>query len=126
MRRGYEGATSNEQLGTDGLKDVEWLRWLCAHFNDAPYILVTYDNQMAVEHAHVLNECRTTLAVIDSRTRGPAAEGLSEDEYTSDVIHRHAHRFATQDAGTIFKYRCSERRTRITLDLTEHRASTAP
>jgi hypothetical protein len=126
VRRGYRDATSNEQLGTEGMKDVPWLRWLREHFGNQPYVLVTYDNQMAVEHAAVLNECGTTLAVIDSRVRGPAAETLSEDEYTSEVIHRHAHRFIAQEPGSIFKYRCSERRARIKLDLTERPTSTAP
>ena len=124
MRRGYRDATSNEQLGTDGLKDVPWLLWLRDNFGDQPYVLVTYDNKMANEHAATLSKCGTTLAVIDSKTRGDA-DGLTEDEYTSEVIHRHAHRFATQQPGSVFKYRCSERRTEVTLDLSDKPTSSA-
>jgi hypothetical protein len=111
MRRGYGDATSNHQLGQDGLKDVPWLRWLRNHFGDQAYILVTYDNKMVVEHEAVIRECRTTLAVIDSKTRGRQGDALAEDEYTSEVIHRHAHRFVEQPLGTRFKYRCSTTRT---------------
>lgn len=114
MRRGYRDATSNHQLGQSGTKDVPWIRWLAAHFGDQPYILVTYDNAMPVEHEAVLLECSTTLAVIDSRERGPAGVDLTEDEYCSEVIHRHAHTFSDQEAGRWFKYRCSNRRTEIT------------
>lgn len=85
------------------------------HFGDNPYILVTYDNAMSVEHASTLIECGTTLAVIDSRERGTRGLELTEDEYTSEVIHRHAHTFYDQERGTVFKYRCSTRRTKMEL-----------
>lgn len=78
-----------------------------------PYILVTYDNAMPTEHAIVLCECGTTLAVIDKD--GLARTGLTEEQYWREVIHRHAHTFAAQDAATIFKYRCSSRRTQVVI-----------
>jgi hypothetical protein len=70
VRRGFRDATSNHQLGQQGKKDVPWLKWLRDHFADQPYVLVTYDNAMMVEHVATLRKCGTTLAVIDSRQRG--------------------------------------------------------
>jgi hypothetical protein len=72
---------------------------------------------MPLEHSATLVECRTTLAIIDSRERGTRAEDLSESQYTSEVIHRHAHTFYVQERGRVFKYRCSTRRTRVDLDV---------
>jgi hypothetical protein len=79
-----------------------------------PYVLVTYDNAMPVEHAGVLSACQTTLAVIDKDAR--YATGLTEEQYWREVIHRHAHTFHVQDSATVFLYRCSNRRTRVVLD----------
>jgi hypothetical protein len=78
-----------------------------------PFILVTYDNNMTVEHGDVLRECKTTLAVIDSGHR--AASGLTEVQYWHEVTHRHAHRFVVQEPATRVKYRCSARTTAIAL-----------
>jgi hypothetical protein len=55
-------------------------------------------------------------AVVDSRDRGPRGDELTENEYTSEVTHRHAHTFYEQSRGTVFRYRCSNRRTRVELD----------
>lgn len=78
-----------------------------------PYVLVTYDNEMVVRHAALLDAYQTTLAVIDRRGWEPS--GLTQEEYWREVIHRHAHRFANQPVGTIIKYRCSNRPSRVTL-----------
>jgi len=75
--------------------------------------LVTYDNAMPLEHATILKGCETTLAVIDKE--GRQAVDLTEEQYWREVIHRHAHSFASQGVGTIFKYRCSTRRTEVVL-----------
>jgi hypothetical protein len=56
---------------------------------------------------------RHNVAVIDSRARGQRGFELPEDEYTSEVIHRHAHRFFEQESGTRFLYRCMSRRTAL-------------
>ncbi len=82
-----------------------------------PYILVTYDNEMPTEHASLLDSYSTTLAIIDKRGYEPS--GLTLEQYWREVIHRHAHRFARQDVGTIFAYRCSDRRKEITLMTTD-------
>ncbi|MGZ4315797.1 MAG: hypothetical protein ACXVRS_08175 [Gaiellaceae bacterium] len=94
---------------------MPWLRFLRDHFGAAPYVLITYDNAMPLEHAATLLECRTTLAVIDSRERGRRGADLNESEYVSEVMHRHAHTFHVQAAGAVFRYRCSSRRSAVTL-----------
>lgn len=78
-----------------------------------PYVLVTYDNNMPIEHAETLRQCGTTLGVIDKR--GWPSTGLLLEEYWREVIHRHAHHFYTQAPSSLYLYRASERRTRIVL-----------
>ena len=80
---------------------------------NAPNVLNTYENAMIETHAALLKAYGTTLAVIDRRGWQPS--GLTQEEYWREVIHRHAHRFAAQTVGSIFKYRCSNRPTRFTL-----------
>ncbi len=94
---------------------MPWLRFLRDHFTDTPYVLITYDNGMPLEHAATLVACQTTLAVIDSHERGSRGDELGESEYVSEVVHRHAHTFFVQAAGTVFRYRCSNRRSSVTL-----------
>lgn len=112
VARGYVDATSARKLGHDKTKDPPWLRWL--HANIAvPYVLVTYDNHMPTQHAAVLRECGTTLAVLDAESR--PATGLTEEQYWREVIHRHAHRFFVQPAATLVRYRNTNRTSPITL-----------
>jgi hypothetical protein len=49
----------------------------------------------------------TTLAVIDKKAEPP---DLTREEYWREVVHRHAHRMANQDAGSTWKYRRAGRR----------------
>lgn len=98
--RGYRDATSPHQLKKPEIKDPPLLKLI--HDSLEPAILVTFDNKMPVEHRGLLTRYSTTLAVIDKEAE-PAS--MTREEYWRDVIHRHAHRFAEQDVGTLFKYR---------------------
>lgn len=69
--------------------------------------MVTFDNKMAIEHRALLDQHGTTLAVVDKLGR-PAH--LTAEQYWRDVIHRHAHRIASQPAGTLSWDRISARR----------------
>ena len=102
--RGFT-ATSNYALNASGLKDPEWLE-IVANLSPAG-VLVTYDNAMPRAHSAWLSSLGVTLAVVDSARR-PIL--LTAEQYWRDVIHRHAHRFATQQAGSWWKYRRSGRR----------------
>jgi hypothetical protein len=68
---------------------------------------VTFDNKMPVQHAALLLQYDTTLAVIDKLAEPPE---LTREEYWREVMHRHAHRMANQDAGSAWKYRRAGRR----------------
>jgi hypothetical protein len=72
-----------------------------------PAVLVTFDNRMPLQHAALLAQYKTTLAVVDKDAE-PAE--LTREEYWREVIHRHAHRMAEQDPGSQFKYRRRARR----------------
>jgi hypothetical protein len=114
--RGYIDATSAEQLGKEDWKDPALLTWLFSAYSDMGsrrYVVVTYDNKMPGNHAQLLRSYGTTVAVIDKKGHDPS--GLVLEEYWREVIHRHAHRFASQPPGTVFKYRCSDRRRRVEL-----------
>lgn len=67
-----------------------------------PAVLVTYDNKMPVEHRLLLDRHGTTLAVLD---KDGVPDHLTLEQYWRDVIHRHAHRFATQAEASLYKYR---------------------
>lgn len=79
---------------------------------------------MPEDHAAILEACGTTLAIIDRDSL--AGTGLTQEQYWRDVIHRHAHRFAAQEPASIYKYRCSDRRTRIRLDSSKTTESSPP
>lgn len=102
--RGYD-ATSPHQLGDQTIKDPALLKLI--HDAHEPATLITYDNKMPVEHHALLDEYQTTLAVV-SKTGRPAH--LTLEAYWREVIHRHAHRFAVQDAGSRFLYGLRGRR----------------
>lgn len=94
-------ATSIMELGwaNQELKDGALIKKLAER--GVPCVLVTFDNKMHVSHRGQLDFFTTTLAVIDKRAdRGD----LSGEQYYRDVIHRQAHRMATQGIGTRFRY----------------------
>lgn len=102
--RGY-AATSNYALNASGTKDPEWLQIVG---NLTPRsILVTFDNAMPIEHGARLRSLGITLAVIAARSR-PAGRTL--EQYWREVIHRHAHLIASQEAGSWCRYRQNGRR----------------
>jgi hypothetical protein len=102
--RGWD-STSPHELGRAQLKDPALLEFI--HDSLEPATLVTFDNKMPVEHRALLDHYGTTLAVVASDA---IPEGLTFEQYWRDVIHRHAHRFAAQSAGTMFRYRQAGRR----------------
>jgi hypothetical protein len=89
------------------LKDPPLLEYVSKNLE--PAVLVTYDNKMAIEHRELLDRFCTTLAVIDKDAR---PVDLTPEEYWREVIHRHAHRFVQQDAGSRWRYQVRQR-TRI-------------
>jgi hypothetical protein len=66
---------------------------------------------MPEEHGALLKLYGTTVAIIDKK--GLDRSGLTLEEYWREVIHRHAHLFVRQEPGSIVKYRCSSRTTKI-------------
>ena len=106
--RGHRTATSAKELGAAQALDPDLLQVLAA-LNE-PVVLVTYDNKMPEEHAAEVRRNRITLAIIDKDGRPP---DLTEEEYWRDVIHRHVHKFIAQPTGSVWKYRCTNRRTRV-------------
>ena len=87
------------------MKDPALLRLISDDLE--PAVLVTFDNKMPLEHRSLIDALGTTLAVIDKDDRPPER---TTEEYWRDVIHRHANRFADQDAGSLWKYRRAARR----------------
>jgi hypothetical protein len=69
-------------------------------------VLVTFDNKMPGVHRAEILKRGSTLAVIDSKAD---REGRTREEYTREVIHRWAHRFATQRPGSRYIYRLNSR-----------------
>lgn len=106
--RGY--AATLTTLSTPAASTTQrGLRW--SGTSAPPAVLVTYDNAMPVEHETWLRSLSVTLSVIDSRNRPP---DLTVEQYWRDVIHRHAHSFASQENETWWKY---HRATRRRIDL---------
>ena len=105
LRRRGILVTSVYELGFagKGIKDSALMKKLVPH---EPFVLIAWDNKMPYSHRFDLDHHGTTLAVIDKNaTRG----GLDDEQYYRDVIHRHAHRMATQGAGSLFKYNRTRR-----------------
>ncbi|MDQ4048066.1 MAG: hypothetical protein M3131_01595 [Actinomycetota bacterium] len=100
-------ATSCMDLGlaNQSIKDSALIKRLSAE--QEPCVLVAWDNKMHRQHGQALRHFDFTLAVIDREAdRG----GLNDEEYYRDVIHRHAHRMATQAQGAIWMYNRVRRR----------------
>ena len=103
--RGYD-ATSSEQMGLARrrVKDPVWLYILSRQ--PVRCVLVTYDNDMPTRHlADLLNRV-STLAIVDSKSD---KKGRTREQYTREVIHKWAHRMASQPEGSRFKYRLNGR-----------------
>jgi hypothetical protein len=106
--RGYVDATSAKELGARDALDPELFKVLSA-LNE-PVVLVTYDNKMPLEHIDEVRRHKMTLAIIDKDAR---PHDLTEEQYWREVIHRHAHKFVAQPPGSVWKYRCTNRRTKV-------------
>jgi hypothetical protein len=104
LKRRGRLATSHKHLRTTGTKDPDLFPVLAGHADRL--VLVTYDNAMPLAHGPDLTEHGITLAIIDKKAVPPE---LTTEQYWREVIHRHAHRFASQDPGSWWKYRCSGR-----------------
>ncbi len=103
--RGYD-ASSSEQMGLAGrrVKDPVWLYILSRQ--PAACVLVSFDNKMPRRHRADLIRRKSTVAYIDSKA--PRA-GRNREQYTREVIHKWAHRMASQAPGTLYKYRLNGR-----------------
>jgi hypothetical protein len=102
--RGY-ASTSNYALNASGTRDPEWLQIVG---NLSPRaVLVTFDNAMPIEHGERLCSLGITLAVIAAGNR---PVGRTLEQYWREVIHRHAHLIASQEAGSWWRYRQGARR----------------
>jgi hypothetical protein len=109
--RGLIETTGVHELQLAGASDPNVLAALRAL--DHPTVLVTNDNKLPVEHADEIRDGPVAVAVVDSSVR---PEDLTVDQYRREVVHRHAHRFVEQEAGTVFRYRATARRIRVTLE----------
>jgi hypothetical protein len=105
VARGYRDATSPHHLGNAKIKDPPLLKLI--HDQLEPAVLVTFDNKMPTEHAALIAQYQTTLAVVDKDAAPP---DLTLYEYWREVIHRHAHKCVNQAAGAGWKYRRAGRR----------------
>jgi len=105
VARGYRDATSPHHLGDARMKDPPLLRLIQGTLE--PAVLVTFDNKMPGEHGPLIASLGITLAVVD---KGAQPDHLTREEYWREVIHREAHRFAVQRAGSRWKYRIGPRR----------------
>jgi len=98
-RRGFQGATSVRTLNIGGKKDGALIKWLSTHAE--PCTLITWDNKMPLNHRSELDHFGLTLAVVDDRVR---RDGLNEEEFYRDVVHRWAHRMQLQAPGERRRY----------------------
>jgi hypothetical protein len=97
-RRAIHAAT----LGlAQGVKDPELLRRLAAHYADQPlWVLITGDDRMPAQHGPVIQEAAATIATIHPIR----PQGVTEDGWYRDVVHRWAHAMQQQTPQTVRRY----------------------
>jgi hypothetical protein len=98
--RGREAVALSELL-LHREEDEPMLRSLVSRFGDSvTWVLVTGDDAMPDDHDSVLQELGVTLATVDPRR----PQGIDEDAWRRDVVHRWAHAMGNQAAGSIRRY----------------------
>jgi len=91
-------AVSVSQLGLRGSLDPDLLHNLQAQLDD--WVLVTADNDLPDEHAAAVAIVDATVASIEPR-REP---GWGVDAWRREVVHRWAHAYHEQAAGSVRRY----------------------
>lgn len=95
-------SVSTAQLGLKDAKDPSLLEILAER--PEPWVLVTGDDKMPEEHAEVIAELRPTIATVDPRRDEQYQAPDQEDAWNREVVHKWAHKMATQAPGTIRRY----------------------
>lgn len=96
--RGYPVQTVPERL-QQGVKDPALLADLSLETQSL--VLVTKDRAMTVDHDSELRRAGIALAVLDL---GELENTPAEPYRQADIVHRHLHRMAGQEAGTRWRY----------------------
>ena len=98
-KRGRSASTV-AALGFSGAKDPKLLADLRQLGPILEWVLVSGDDAMAWEHGEVIEATGATIAVIDPRR----PQGVTQDGWRRDVVHRWAHAMQMQKAGTVRRY----------------------
>jgi hypothetical protein len=96
--RGIPAVSVVRDLDLGGRLDPDVLRTVFGRYDDA--VLVTGDDGMPAEHAHLIHRLGATIATI---APCPSHEP-DEDAWERDIVHRHVHAMQEQDAGSIRRY----------------------
>ena len=101
LRRRGRNAKALSELGLKGSKDDVLLAELHSQLTE-PWVLVTSDDQMPLEHAATVSRLRPRLAIVDP----DVAEGYDPhtDQWECDVVHRWAHRMQKIGPGEPRRY----------------------
>jgi hypothetical protein len=101
LQRPGRTASSVSSLKLRHLVDPELLAVLAERYRDQRWVLVTGDDLMPGEHHQHIEAWSITVATVDGRWRG---QGLSQEEWKREVVHRWAHVMAAQRPGTVQRY----------------------
>lgn len=98
-------ARSAADLGlAGGVTDPEVLRGIAVEVErEVPgrrWVLVTGDDAMPAEHGDVIRETAATIATVHP----DVPEGVLEDEWRRDVVHRWAHAMQEQQPGSVRRW----------------------
>jgi hypothetical protein len=98
LRRRGRDSVSVASLGYRGHEDPTLIRKIIKDHPEA--VLITADDKMPADHPEALMETGIPVATIDP----DRPDGLTEEEWRWETIHRWAHRIAIQPRGTWRRY----------------------
>ena len=94
-------ASSAQAHGWENELDRVLLPKLAACYRGQDWMLVTSDDAMPAEHGRLIQSLgQLTIATLD----GDFPEGMDQEEYKCEVIHRWAHTMQGQPGHTIVRY----------------------
>lgn len=88
-------------LGLGRATDAELLRGLARRLAAEDWVLVTADDSLPDEQAHLLDQLSVTVATLEWRSRAPRT---GREQSARDTLHRWAHAMAAQPAGSRRRY----------------------
>ena len=107
MTRRGRPACALANLGVDHLLDPDLPKDLAARFQDTPWVLVTADDALPLEHAAIVEELQVTVATVDPRWGG---HGVTQEQWKWEVVQRWAHAMSRQQAGSVERYSMDQHR----------------